>query len=235
MVNGRHRLTGAVELMDLPNADPAELARTLSDLAWINRRLGGLRLIRKHLASFLADSPVPIRILDVGTGYADIPRAIAHWGREAKRPVEIEAIDQHAQIVRLARQASAAYPEIRIRQGTALTLPYPESSFDIVLASLVLHHMEGEAQIRLLRELYRVASRIVIVNDLRRGNWPLLVTWAALQIVSGSRLIHHDGVLSVRRGFLARELAGLAGNAGWQSACVSQHAFFRLALVGRKG
>lgn len=234
MVMETGRLAGAIELMDLPDADPGELAHTLTDLAWINRWLGGLRLIREHLAPILRGSAAPIRILDVGTGYADVPRAIARWGRRMGLSVEIEGIDHHEQIVRLARQASTSYPEVRIRKGDAMALPYPERSFDIVLASLLLHHMEGEAQVRLLRELYRVADQVVLVNDLRRGYWPFVVAWGTLHLVSRNRLIHHDGPLSVRRGFLPGELLTLARRAGWQRASVSRHVFFRLALVGRK-
>lgn len=234
MVMGPDRLAGAIEMMDLPDADPAELARTLSDLAWINRWLGGVRLIRAHLPSLLDGTGASIRILDVGTGYADVPRAIARWGRRWGLPVEIEGVDHHEQIVRLARQRSTAYPEIRIRNADALSLPYREGSFDIVIASLVLHHMEGEDQVRLLRELYRVARRAVLVNDLRRGYWPFVVTWASLHVLSRSRLILHDGPLSVRRSFLRAELLALARRAGWERARVSHHAFFRLALVGEK-
>ena len=120
---GPDRLAGAIELMELPDADPGELAHTLTDLAWINRWLGGMRLIHAHLPSFLDGTAAPIRILDVGTGYADVPRAIARWGRRMGLPVEIEGVDHHDRILALARQASATYPEIRIRQGDAMALP----------------------------------------------------------------------------------------------------------------
>ncbi|MBI4840745.1 MAG: methyltransferase domain-containing protein [candidate division NC10 bacterium] len=231
---GPGRLVGATELMDLPGADQDELARTLKDLAWINRWLGGTRLIRTELPSLFYGLRGPIRILDVATGYADIPRAIIGWGRRRHLAIQVEGLDHHNEILQLARQASAAYPEIHLRQGDALALPYPDRSFDIVLASLILHHMEGEEQVRLLRELYRVARRAVLVNDLRRGRWAFLLTWASLHVVSRSRLIHHDGPLSVRRGFLPEELLALAGEAGWAGAHVSRHPFFRLALVGEK-
>jgi len=235
MVIGPGRLAGAVELMELPDADPGELAHTLTDLAWINRWLGGARLVRHHLASLLDGQVAPVRILDVATGYADIPRAIVRWGRRRGVRVEIDAVDHHDQIIQLARQASAACPEIHIRQADARSLPYPEGSFNIVLASLVLHHMEGEEQVQLLRELYRVASHAVLVNDLRRGYWPFVVTWASLHLVSRNRLIHHDGPLSVRRSYLPAELLALARKAGWERARVTRHPFFRLALVGEKG
>jgi 2-polyprenyl-3-methyl-5-hydroxy-6-metoxy-1,4-benzoquinol methylase len=234
MVMGPDRLVGAIELMDLPDADPGELARTLGDLAWINRWLGGTRLVQRHLATTLGGPAGPVRILDVATGYADIPRAIVRWARRRGLPVQIEAIDHHDRIAHLAQEASAAYPEIRVRRAGALPLPYPDGSFDIVLASLILHHMDGTEQVRLLRELYRVARHAVLVNDLRRGRWPFLVTWASLHVLSRSRLIHHDGPLSVRRGFRPAELLALAEEAGWERVGVSRHAFFRLALVGRK-
>jgi 2-polyprenyl-3-methyl-5-hydroxy-6-metoxy-1,4-benzoquinol methylase len=234
MVTAPARLVGVTELIDLPCADPGELARTLEDLAWINRWLGGTRLVLDHLVSLLPNPPRPIRILDAATGYADVPRAIARWGRRNGRPIRIEAVDAHPQILELARHASQGYPEIHLRHGDALDLPYADGSFDVVLASLILHHTEGEAQARLLRELYRVAGVAVVVNDLRRGRWPFLVTWISLRLVSRSRFIHHDGPVSVRRGFLTSELFALAREAGWAHARVSRHPFFRLALVGEK-
>jgi len=234
MVTAPARLLGATELIDLPCADLNLLAHTLEDLAWINRRLGSTRLVTNHLASLLHRLPPRIRILDVATGYADVPRAIVGWARRRGLPIEIEAIDSHGQILELARHASQGYPEIHIRQEDAMNLPYPDGSFDVVLASLILHHTDGEAQTRLLRELHRVARSFVVVNDLRRGRWPFLVTWVSLHLVSRSHVIHHDGPVSVRRGFLAGELLALAREAGWAQARVSRHAFFRLALVGEK-
>lgn len=238
MVGMPDRLAAAVELMDLPGADAGELARALRDLAWINRAFGGTRPILRRLAPLLSQprSPsAPIRILDVATGYADIPRTIARWARQQGLHLEVEALDHQERIVELAARASAAYPEIRVRMGDALNLPYPDESFDIVLASQVLHHMEGEDQVRLLSGLYRVARRVALVSDLRRGRWPYLVTWAAIHVVSRNRFIRHDGPLSIRRGFLAEELLRLAREAGWRHATVSSHAFFRLTLVGDKG
>jgi ubiquinone/menaquinone biosynthesis C-methylase UbiE len=237
MVKTPRRLAAAVELMDLPGADAGEVARALRDLARFNRLFGGTRPILNHLASLLPPpqtAPAPIRILDVATGYADIPRAIVRWARQRGLPLEIEALDHQERIAKLAARASAAYPEICVHVGDALKLPYPDRSFDVVFASQVLHHMEGEDQCRLLSGLYRVARRAALVSDLLRGRWPLLVTWAGVHLFSRSRLIRHDGPLSIRRGFLADELVAMAQEAGWRRAKVSRHIWFRLVLVGWK-
>ena len=235
MVSIPARLCGAQELMDSPGVDLTELPRTLADLAWINRWLGGVRLVLDHLVRFTEGNEGPLRILDVGTGFADIPRALARWARRSSLRIQIDAIDHREAIVRLARRACASYPEIHVCRADALSLPYPDGAFRVVLASLVLHHMEGEEPVQLLRELYRVSSHAVLVNDLRRGTWPLWVTWAALHIVSRDRSIRHDGPLSVRRAFLPGELLTLARDAGWKKASVSRHPGFRVALVGERG
>jgi SAM-dependent methyltransferase len=228
------RLTGVTELIDLPGTDSREMAQTLRDLAWINRYLGGTRVVLRELPPLLEGLPPPVRILDVATGFADIPRAIVRWARGRGLAVEVEAVDRGPQVLELAREACAGHPQIRLREGDALDLPYPDGSFDVALASLVLHHMEGDAPARLLGELHRVARRGVLVNDLRRGRWPHAVTWACLHAVSRNRLIRNDGPLSIRRGFLERDLLDLARAAGWKEAQARRHPFFRLALVGRK-
>jgi 2-polyprenyl-3-methyl-5-hydroxy-6-metoxy-1,4-benzoquinol methylase len=229
------RVTGVTELIDGPCAERSEMERTLKDLAWINRFLGGERVVVRALSGLVERPGRPVRILDVATGYADLPRAIVRWARRRGIEVKIEALDRNPQALELAVAASAGYPEIRFRQADALRLPYRDLAFDIALASLVLHHMEGPAVGRLLQELHRVASRGVVVNDLRRGRWPYLVTWLCLHLVSRNRLIHHDGPLSIRRGFLEGELRALAEGAGWNDPRVSRSAFFRLALVERLG
>ncbi len=233
MVRAPARLTGVVEWMDGPGVEPAELVRTLQDLAWINRRFGGTRVVVAHLAAVLDGLPPPVHLLDVGTGYADLPRAIVRWARRRRLALRMDAIDHDEAIREWATQACADYPEIHLRLGDARALPYPDRSVDIAIASQLLHHMEGEDPIRLLRELRRVARHGVIVGDLRRGVWPFLVTWATLHLVSRSPLIRHDGPLSIRRGFLPRELLTMAESAGWRAPQVVQHAFFRLALTER--
>lgn len=231
MVRGPARLTGVVERMDRPGVGVQELRRALAELARINRIFGGTRIVLRYLRPWLSRLRRPIRVLDVGTGFADLPRAIVGWARRKGVALSIEALDHHAEIRALATQACADYPEIRIRAGDALGLSYPDQSFDVAFASQILHHMEGEEPIRLLHELRRVARHGVLVSDLRRGTWPCLVTSATLHLASGSPLIRHDGPLSIRRGFVPAEMLALADAAGWTTPQVFRHAFFRLALV----
>src|ERR1019366_8257221 len=102
----------------------------------------------------------------------------------------------------------------------ALALPFADRSVDIVTCAQVLHHFDEMEARTLLAELQRVARVRVIVSDLRRtwaaagGVW--LASWA-LGFHSVSR---HDGVVSVLRGFCARELADAIHAATGGSAIV---------------
>jgi 2-polyprenyl-3-methyl-5-hydroxy-6-metoxy-1,4-benzoquinol methylase len=220
--------------MDRPDLDPAERLRALQHLARVNSLFGGTRVVLDLLPRLCDGLPTPIRLLDVGTGYADIPRAIVRWARRRGERVEIEALDRDPTTVALAARACATYPEIRLQCGDALALPFASRSVDVVLASQILHHLEGTEPVQVLRELARVARRGMLVHDLRRGAWPFAVTWAALHLVSRNPVIRHDGPVSIRRGYVATELEALAGAAGWTAPRVLHRAFFRLALLDER-
>ncbi len=234
MVRTPPRLTGVAERMDAPGLDARELAEALRTLARINRLFGGSRVVLRHLPRLCDALPGPVRILDVGTGYADIPRAIVRWARRCGRRVAITALDRHPATLTAAARACADYPEIRLLRGDALALPFRSNAVDVVLASQILHHMEAAEPARLLGELWRVARHGILVHDLRRGTWPHTVTWIALHVLSRSPVIRHDGPVSIRRGFVPTELAAFAAAAGWGAPRVTRHAFFHLALVEEK-
>jgi SAM-dependent methyltransferase len=228
------RLVGVREQMDQPGVDPAELHRTLEDLARINRTFGGTRAVLRHLDGLCRGRRTPLRLLDVGAGYGDISRAVVRWGRDRGLIVEIAALEPHPVIRGLAARACAGYPEIHVQDGNGLALPFPDGGVDVAFASQVLHHLEGDEPVRFLAELYRVARCGVVVSDLRRGAWPVLLTRATLQTMPCSRLIRHDGPMSIRRGFIPQELLDLATTAGWEAPRLHRHLFFRLVIVGRK-
>ena len=81
-------------------------------------------------------------------------------------------------------------------------------------ASLVVHHLEPDAVVRLLREMARVARIGVVVNDLVRGRLALAGAWALTRVATRNRYTRHDAPLSVRRAYTRAELDGLVADAG---------------------
>lgn len=227
----RARAEHAPELLDAPLHDRAELEQSLDQVAEVNRFLGGRRAIIRALES-LGPAPPAWHILDVGTGSADIPIAIADWARRRGLAVRITATDTHAQMREIASARTRGRVAIAIEAANALDLQYDDASCDVVLLSLTLHHFERDDQIRALREAARVARRAVIVNELERCRANYLgARLLAATRWRRNRLTRHDGPLSVLRAFTPAELSELARAAGLRVISLRRRYFFRIVMV----
>jgi SAM-dependent methyltransferase len=227
----RERLPYAAELLDAPAHERAELVQALDQIAEVNRWLGGQRAVLRALAPLLGHGRLH-RVLDVGTGAADIPLAIDAWAQRHRLAVHIIATDRHPQMRAIAAERTAATSAIIISGADALALPFRERAVDVVLLSLTLHHFEPDAQLRALREAGRVAGRAVIINELERG-WPNYLGARGLAATRwrGNRLTRHDGPLSVLRAFRRQELAALARTAELRIESLERSFFRRLVMV----
>jgi ubiquinone/menaquinone biosynthesis C-methylase UbiE len=221
----------AEELLDAPSHDMAELDESLGHVASVNRWLGGVRAITRYITPVIAQQG-SVRLLDVATGSADIPLRIAQWARKRKLAVEIVATDIHPQMLELAQRRCRGHPEITVERADALALPYADDTFDASMLSLALHHFEGDAQLRVLREMARVSKQLVLVNDLERTRLNYLgARLLAATYWRGNRLTRHDGPLSVLRSFTRKELQSIGRAAGLKDR-VARHFFQRIVLIG---
>jgi len=70
-----------------------------------NRRLGGHQLVLEYIQRLLGSTRTKsLSILDLATGIADIPRAIAGWARQRRLPVTITAVDSNPQVLQIANE-----------------------------------------------------------------------------------------------------------------------------------
>ncbi len=220
------------EWLDRPGNDPADLRSALEDIARVNRFLGGSAALLGALGPFLdAAEGRAISVLDVGAGGGDLPVVIANDARRRGVACRVVALDLDPVTAATAAAAAAAHPEIRVVRGDAFALPFPTASFDLVVASLFLHHFDHDAAVRLVRGFRRVARRAVVVNDLMRHRLP----WAFIALAARATRRHpmfvHDAPLSVLRGFTAGELLRIAREAGAGEARVRTTSLFRLVLT----
>jgi len=214
------RLVDAREHLDGDLEDAATLEGNLADLARINRVLGGARLSiaaveRLVLASDRSPTE-PLRVLDVGTGAADIPLALTRadgpWSR-----IDMTAVDSRQEVLDAAvrlRPALRSDEDISLVLADGRSLPWPDRAFDVGHASLVLHHLAHRDAIAFLRELGRIARVGVVVNDLARSRLNLLGARILLRLLTRNPWTRHDGVLSVRRAWTRTEAENLLREAG---------------------
>jgi SAM-dependent methyltransferase len=235
------RLAGAAELLDGPLDDAAALAGNLRDLRRVNKWLGGTGLTSRALealAGSAAEAGAAISLLDVGTGAADIPLTLIETWRRRGRRLEVTAIDERAEVVAAARASDPradATPRLSFAVADGRSLPYPDTSFDVAHASLVLHHLEPADAVALLREMGRVSSRGIIVNDLSRTQLSLAGAWLLAHLATVNRYSRHDAPLSVRRAYTLAEGHALIAAAGLRAGAEFVGPFrHRWAIAARR-
>lgn len=197
-----------VELLDDPAADAALATRSLRDVALANRLFGGTAAVLASLEPIWTLAPESTSLLDVGTGAGDIPERVR--AAAARHGVRLETIGiERTFTVAAAARAKAGL--VFVADG--LALPLPDRSVDLVTCSQMLHHFEDPAATLLLREMHRVAKRLVVVADLRRSWAAAAGIWTASFALGFHPVSRHDGVLSVFRGYCGAELASLVEQA----------------------
>ena len=221
------------EWMDAPGHSLDVVADNLDDLRRVNRALGGVRLTLRPLRHLAARVPPdePLRVLDVATGGADIPRAVAAWAARARRGLLLVATDISFDFVYLARQHPGSGRRIVYVVADARRLPFAPGAFHVVTSSLALHHMLPDQARDMLAEARRCASEGVVVNDIVRGWLGYYGAFVASRLGSRNVLTWHDGPLSVLRAYTTKEMAALAHEVGLRPVRWDSFLFYRVALT----
>jgi ubiquinone/menaquinone biosynthesis C-methylase UbiE len=204
------------EIVDDLSQPESEFAAAYRELTMVNRWLGGIRAIERFLPA-----GSDLLMLDVAAGGCDVSEALLE-----RIPCHIVALDLN---VRGLRAAKRVWPVI----GNALELPFPERTFDVAMASLFFHHLSDEDCVCVLAQMWRIAKRRVIINDLHRHAIAYFgIRWVT-KFFSRSRMVRHDAPVSVQRSFRPAELLRIAERAG-VPARVYRSFPYRLVLVADK-
>jgi SAM-dependent methyltransferase len=186
------------ELPELMDGDCSyeDFRDCLRSLETVNRWLLGYRPTLAWLQQLPLASRGPVHILDVGCGGGDMLRQIAAWARRRSITVQLTGIDLNPYAARAAAEATPK--ELGIRWVTGDAMVYrPEEPIDIVVSSLLAHHLEDEEIVALLRWMEATAQAGWFINDLERAEW----TSRMFGWVRWHRLVRHDGPVSFRRAF----------------------------------
>lgn len=216
------------ELMDRPDASPQELEAALHSLRGLNRYFGSYRVVSHFLQRWVHRGD-RLRVADLATGSADIPRLVGDHARAVGAQVEIVAVDFQPSTISTAQRLSSAYPEIRCECADVMTFG-AAGEFDLVICSLALHHFSDDDAIRLLRRCRELSRACVLVSDLRRGFLARIGVYLLTALIFRDRMTREDGRASVRRAFSHDELRQLARRAGWGDFGAGKFRFARQAI-----
>lgn len=224
------------ELLDLDQAPFEEVKDSLRDVQTVNTYLSGYRVLLKHIEPFfrMKKDKGPLRILDAATGSGDQPRAVVKMARQKNWPVSIIGLDINMKMIRFAREECRDFPEIDFVQGNALSLPFKDASFDVVINNLSLHHFKRADAVQMMREFSRLSRFGFIINDLHRSRVAHAAIWILTRLLTRNRLTRYDAPVSVYNAFTPDEMAAMANDAGLKHFKIHRHFPYRLAMVEEK-
>lgn len=215
MLRDLSRRSEESELMDSLDVDYETFRGCLRDLSRVNL----LSLGHRPTLAFLDDLHRtgrlrlgrPVEILDVGSGYGDLLRAVRRWAEGHGLAVRLTGLDLNPWSARAAAEATPGSQGIDWLTGDVFA---HEGRADVILSSLFAHHLDEAGIVRFLRWMEDRASVGWFVNDLHRhrlaysGFGPLA---AALRM---HRFVRHDGPVSFARAFVPADWHRLIRAAG---------------------
>lgn len=93
------------------------------------------------------------RVLDVGCGTGYFARLLAQAvGRDGL----VVGVDPSTTMISYASRKTRHASNCRFQVGTAEALEFPAEHFDVVVSSLVMHHLPEDLRVAALREMWRV-------------------------------------------------------------------------------
>ena len=224
----------ATEFLDRPDCDPALAAASYRFMEMVNRRFGGIRMVRRFLATESARRHAggPLRVLDIGSGSCDIPLAVSRWARAHDIPLHVTCLESAGHTVDSAHEqlARAGNPAVQLLQEDVFT-HQPAEPYDCAVASMCFHHFSDAQILTLLQRLRGFVLNSVLVNDLRRSRLAYLA--GRLLVVGTPPGVRHDALLSIRRGFQISELSALLRQLGNVTVSVESARWFRIAAIVR--
>ena len=217
------------ELMDATELDPAIYAAVLHDLARVNRWTFASRPTLSFLKRALKDRD-RFRLLDVGSGHGDMLRTIARWAGKRGIAATLVGIDLNPASETIARAATD--PDLAIAYRTGDYADHLHDGYDLIVSSLVAHHMSRPQLTAFLAAMERHARIGWLVNDLHRHR----VSYAAFpllaRILRAHPIVRHDGQLSIARSFRHAEWIAWLREAAIDPArvAITRHFPFRLCV-----
>lgn len=206
IINTKERST-QIELMDDFSVEGNLLRDSLDSLANINKWLGGnivtLNGIKKVLKEY--NKQKPLTILDMGCGNGDMLRELAKYGKKAGYHFTLIGIDANRHTINYAEELSVNYPEISYLQQDVFSEDFQQLQYDLVLATLFLHHFSEDEIIKLLSPILKKATLGIVVNDLNRNKLAYYL-FRFLCLFIKNPMTKEDGLISVLRAFKKEDL-----------------------------
>jgi SAM-dependent methyltransferase len=211
------------ELMDESTVKVGEMQDVLDEVTWLNFNFGNFRPIFDMIRAAnrvqkinlkTGEENRVVRVCDLGCGQGDLLKKIYTWSQSSGVAVELVGIDMHSSVVAVAERACRGLP-IQIYQSEAVQ--FVESSrgkeVDIYISSLFTHHLTDDMIVVLMRAMAESARFGWYIDDLQRSSLSRFFVGLVTRVGRFHKIVRHDAIVSVERGFRLRDWYELADRA----------------------
>lgn len=220
------------EILDDLDCHGEAVSQNLKELDIINTLLGGNAISVSALKKVLNYEPQQKhwKIADLGCGSGHLMLEMNKKLKQHNCTGEFTGFDANPFIVRYAQAHCAHDSAIRMICSNVLTDPFPDV-YDIVHASLFLHHFTEDELVLLLTKLKPHAGKALVINDLHRHPLAYYSIKFLTGLFSKSYLVQHDAALSVAKGFKKTEWTTILERAGYKHYTIRWVWAFRHQLI----
>ncbi len=197
------------ETLDHLAPDDPVAQRARRDLRRVNAFMGARRILARAIDRALPERAArPLRIVELGCGDGRLMLDVARH-RGARWPsVQLDLLDRQP-IVEASTIAAYAACGWQVRPMVADVLdwaarPASGERWDLVVVNLFLHHFDGAGLRRVLAGCAAHADALAACEP-RRSRFALAASHLIF-FLGANAVTRHDGVLSVRAGFVGSEL-----------------------------
>ncbi|MCA6111607.1 methyltransferase domain-containing protein [Bradyrhizobium cenepequi] len=200
------RRSAESEWLDGADASAQELALVLRDLARFNRVMLGHWPVIDWLRRATKDAgrERALTLVDVGCGYGDLLRAIRRWARKRGLTIRLIGLDLNRETVRIAQAVTDDADEIDYCVVDVFDFA-PPAPIDLVVSSLVTHHMSDDLIVKFLRWMEGTARKGWLIYDLQRHPVPYYFIGVMGKLTRLHPMVIHDGRISVARSLTRTE------------------------------
>ena len=223
---------GALEHLDRPHNERAEMERSYRDLEAISRLPGQFRPLRRAVERLVREASVQsgvtrrLELLELGAGTGLVGLRLAQALASSGRRVDLLSTDLRPDFLPAARETEPLV--IRASKLDVLSDPIPE--VDIIIANLLLHHFETKDAASVLSRMEKQSRLGGAVFDLDRNLFAFSFLRFFFPLWVRSPMTVADALFSVQQAFRTNELLDLAIRAGIKNPRIRRHLWIRNLL-----
>ena len=226
------RRNHVAEWLDTAAPDRRERQAYFESLAWFNSMMLGHTPILSWVKAATRGAGAPLTLMDVGCGTGDLLRRVRRWSQARGVALRLIGVDIERDTIALAQDA-AGNDGIEYLTADVFNLR-PAIRVDLIVNSLVAHHLTDERILAFLRWMEATAQRGWLICDLERHRLPYAAIGIAGRLARIHPMVIADGRMSVTRALTRAEWRPLIAAAGIDPDAVRLSSFLYRVTVSRR-